>query len=639
MSLADLVHGSSTRAPSRARAGDGMGEGMGAHARLVPFDEARRGPDFARWRALSAGAAPHLLPEFFALERPLVARGEPLVAEAFDGDRMIGALPLVLEGRSLSAMRTDHTPDYDFLGSPAALEAIWARLRDDPRWRTLVLKNVPSGSPLATRLPELARADACPSAVRPGARHAYFELPGFEARLPHKFLVNTRRLSRKVEGLALERLPLPDRASFAEALEIEGRAWKAAAGSDIAAAADVARFYRALSRFLGRRGQAALYFLRSGAARVAMLLAVEDGHTLYALKIGYDPAFAAVGPGHLLVWMVAADAERRGVRIFDFVGYDDEWKRKWTEAASERVTVIIYRCSLDGFASWVLNERLRAGARTGRVEAAAPLRSGCQRRDLVGEHGALERVRGRLARGVGLRAGVRRALGEASAPAALQGAPSRFEVGSWVRVRDEAAIRATLDARGRLRGLSFVPHQFAYCGELFRVQRHVRRICDDDGRFRAIARSVILEGADCGGRASEPAGCGRRCPLWFRDEWLEPAEAPARERVVAGGARATSRHARVRTLDEILGGLDLGGRRDGVAFMPEMAAFVGKRLAIVERVPAVFELDRWTAPRARIYLLEGTSCSGAVVDEEAPCDRACALLWHEDWLLLEDDGA
>lgn len=610
------------------------------HATLVPFDEARTHEDFARWRALGEGAPPHLRPEFFALERPLLAHGEPLVAEAWDGDRMVGALPLLLEGRALSAMRTEHTPDFDFLGAPAALASIWRALREDPRWRTLVLKNVPKDSPLATELPKLAEADACPTVVRPGARHAYFELPGFEAKLAHKFLVNTKRLARKLDGLALERLPIPDRASFAEALAIEGRAWKASAGSDIASEAEVARFYRALTRWLGRRGEASLYFLKAGGKRIAMLLAIEDGHTLYALKIGYDPEFAAYGPGHLMVWQAALDAEKRGLRVFDFVGYDDEWKRKWTEASFERVTVIVYRCSLDGFASWVLNERVRPSLHVGRVEAVAPLRSGCQRRDLVAEHTALERARGVLARGLGIRSGLAHALHGAprrptteAAPIALQGAPSRFEVGSWVRVRDEAAIRATLDARGKLRGLAFVPQQFAYCGGVFRVQRHVRRICDDAGRFRTIARSVILEGADCGGHEPEPAGCGRRCPLWFRDEWLEPIEAPARP----PPGRDLGRHARVRTLDEILATLDLHGRHDGVSFMPEMAALAGKRFAIVEAVRAVFELDRWAPPRGRIYLLDGTSCSGATVDAEHPCDRACALLWHEDWLLMEGE--
>jgi hypothetical protein len=116
----------------------------------------------------------------------------------------------------------------------------------------------------------------------------------------------------------------------------------------------------------------------------------------------------------------------------------------------------------------------------------------------------------------------------------------------------------------------------------------------------------------------------------FRDEWLEPAPAPGQ----VATARA-KRHARVRGLDEIAAGLDLRGRRDGVTFMPEMAAYAGKRLAVVDRIERVFELDRWTPTPHAIYLLDGARCSGAVLGDRGPCDRACALLWHEDWLVLE----
>jgi hypothetical protein len=45
-------------------------------------------------------------------------------------------------------------------------------------------------------------------------------------------------------------------------------------------------------------------------------------------------------------------------------------------------------------------------------------------------------------------------------PAAPLAALSRFAHGDWVRVRDAAQVRATLDAGDRLRGLRFVP---AHC--------------------------------------------------------------------------------------------------------------------------------------------------------------------------------
>jgi hypothetical protein len=119
----------------------------------------------------------------------------------------------------------------------------------------------------------------------------------------------------------------------------------------------------------------------------------------------------------------------------------------------------------------------------------------------------------------------------------------------------------------------------------------------------------------------------------FRDEWLEPAKAPHQE----PSAASTHRHARVRELDQIVAGLDLHGRRDGLTFMPEMAAYAGQRFAILERLRQVFEYDRWVAPRRSIYLLEGIHCSGSSAGAGGPCQRACTVLWHEDWLILEPE--
>lgn len=602
-------------------------------AATLALTEVHHGPDWHRWRELASEAPPFLSPEFFALSAPLAEAGRPFLALARHADRLIGALPLVLVDRTFHALRSDHTPEYEYVGTDEGLDAIWRTLRRDRRWSEMILEKVPEHSLLATRLPALARADGCPTVLHPDTRQPFFELPDFEKRLKAHFLTNLRRCERKAGGVELERCVVPTRAAVDEAMAIEAMAWKAAAGTSVAADPKVAHLYRALLRLLGRCGRGSLYFLRVAGRRIATLLAAEDGHTLYALKIGYDPGYASVSPGHLLVWKVAADAERRGLRELNFVGRDDEWKRKWTAQAHSHVSLVVYRRSARGLLAYGLREVVKPRLPELMRALQSPLRRGCQRNDILGPSTWRLRLTDRLSRGFGIRSGIRRKLVGRPLPLERLGDASQFAPGSWVRVIDEARLRATLDERSRLRGLAFVPTQWESCRNVYRVQQQVRRIRDDRGKFRPVKRTVLLEGVNCAGHGPEPGGCGRHCPLMFRDEWLEPAKAPRQEPPAA----STGRHARVRELEQILSGLDLHGRRDGLTFMPEMASYAGRRFAIVERLPQVFEYDRWVAPRRPIYLLEGLHCSGAGAGAAGPCHRACALMWHEDWLILEPE--
>lgn|GEM_PF-1213462 len=608
---------------------------QGVDAIVRSIADVRGDHDWSRWRELAADAPPYLLPEFFALSAPR-ASGEGLVAVASRSGRFVGALPLLLGPGGLRSFSSDQTPGYDYWGAPEGLDAIWLALCRDRRWNELLLENVPAGSLLATRLPELARGDHRPAMVLPGPRQRFFALPGFEERLDSRFRMGLRRCERKAGGLELERIVRPTRSDFEAAIAIEAMAWKGVAGTSIASDPQVAHVYHALVRLLGRRGRAHLSFLRAGGSRIAVLFAAEDAKTLYALKVGYDPQYSSLGPGHLLFWKVAADAERRGLRVLHFLGRDAEWKRKWTDEAQELVSVRVYQRSVGGLALYGLRERIKPRLPESMRDLRAPLRRGCQRDDIVGVHSLLDRIRGRLRAGLGIRSGIRRALHARPPAREPLGEASRFAPGDWVRVLDAPRIQATLDAGSRLRGLKWIPQQWTSCGQVYRVQKQVRRMRDDHGRYRPIVRTVLLEGVSCAGDGPAPAGCGRRCPTMARDEWLEPAARPRQE--PPGSGPSGRRYARVRTVDEIVAGLNLAGRRDGLKFMPEMEQYACRRFPIVEALPKVYEHDSWVDTRKRIYLLEGLYCGGSIPGEPGPCDRACALLWHEDWLIVEPDA-
>ncbi|MEV4551164.1 hypothetical protein AB0L44_10205 [Nonomuraea wenchangensis] len=106
-----------------------------------------------------------------------------------------------------------------------------------------------------------------------------------------------------------------------------------------------------------------------------------------------------------------------------------------------------------------------------------------------------------------------------------------LKVGDVVEVRSEAEIRATLDERGELDGLPFMPEMAAYCGRRLTVHKVAHKLCDTQTRtgLRRMERAVHLTGARCDGAAH--GGCQTNCSMYWKDAWIrrvgETSVAPA----------------------------------------------------------------------------------------------------------------
>lgn len=99
-----------------------------------------------------------------------------------------------------------------------------------------------------------------------------------------------------------------------------------------------------------------------------------------------------------------------------------------------------------------------------------------------------------------------------------------LKVGDVVRVRGRDDILATLDERGMLDGLPFMPEMLQYCGQIHRVAKRADKTCDTIHKTggRRMSNAVHLD-LRCGGGAH--GGCGARCLLFWKEAWLERVSA------------------------------------------------------------------------------------------------------------------
>ncbi|HEX6677875.1 MAG TPA: hypothetical protein VF486_23030 [Actinomycetes bacterium] len=108
-----------------------------------------------------------------------------------------------------------------------------------------------------------------------------------------------------------------------------------------------------------------------------------------------------------------------------------------------------------------------------------------------------------------------------------------LKAGELVEVRSEAEILATLDSKGELDSLPFMPEMRQFCGRRFRVAKRAVKLCDTiswTGMYR-MENAVHLEGVRCDGQAH--GGCQAGCNTYWKEAWLKRLDDEGRESVAA----------------------------------------------------------------------------------------------------------
>jgi hypothetical protein len=111
-----------------------------------------------------------------------------------------------------------------------------------------------------------------------------------------------------------------------------------------------------------------------------------------------------------------------------------------------------------------------------------------------------------------------------------------LRAGDLVEVLSESEILATLDDRGELESLPFMPEMSRFCGRRMTVHKVANKLCDTigHGSMRRMVRAVHLTGGRCDGQSH--GGCQTACSLYFKEAWVrkvqpdDPVPEPAPDR-------------------------------------------------------------------------------------------------------------
>jgi CelD/BcsL family acetyltransferase involved in cellulose biosynthesis len=162
------------------------------------------------------------------------------------------------------------------------------------------------------------------------------------------FRANLRRRRRQLERLgtlSVERVT--DGSSLAERLEegfaLEQRGWKGKEGTAIAQDERTRAFYTELAAGAARHGYLALFFLRLDGKAIAFHYGLAYRGIYYVPKLAYDESLKGCSPGLVLLEEAIKDGIARGLRGYDFLGAEAEWKNKWSSGALPHHWLFIFR--------------------------------------------------------------------------------------------------------------------------------------------------------------------------------------------------------------------------------------------------------------------------------------------------------
>ncbi|HEX8204579.1 MAG TPA: GNAT family N-acetyltransferase [Solirubrobacteraceae bacterium] len=337
------------------------------------------------WNDLAAEEpTPFLTHEWFTSWWNAYGSGELVTAVIRDHEGRLRAAACLVRTRlgGLGAPANPHTGDWDVVGRDEdAREELWQAIATWGGGARVTLPYLREGS---RSLEDARRAFVGRYRVQvvPGPRSPYLELPeSYEAlmaaasrNMRSQVGRRARQLEKALGELRLRTITGGDELDGAldTLFTLEASGWKARAGTAILHEPGAERLYRDFARAAAERGWLRVYLLEAGGEPLAGDFGIALGGVGFLLKTGFDEAHGRLSPGLVLRGEVLRASIEEGLRGYDFLGPDDDYKLRWTPTVRPRVTLRAFRGPA-GLPAAAWHGRLRPGLKRAR-DAAQRLR-------------------------------------------------------------------------------------------------------------------------------------------------------------------------------------------------------------------------------------------------------------------------
>jgi len=290
-----------------------------------------------------------------------------LILLAEDQEKLVGIAPLMyyvdktfgLRTRKIQLIGTPQSDYGDFIlveKKEQCLTAFVNYILNKPyeSWDCIELKDIPENSETPVLLQKIGKIVTVAN-IRVIHECPYLPVPASVSELINslsgKFKKNLRRSQKQLEQNC--KLKFIDYSSpklclegMKNLFELHQKRWTACGELGVFTDQVVRDFHLNIAESFSRKGWLGLYAMLTNDEIVACLYGFKYQSKFYYYLSGMNPFYSKYGPGNLLIFFVLQKCINEGLKEFDFLRGEEEYKTRWTSLSRKNFDVVFVKNGL-----------------------------------------------------------------------------------------------------------------------------------------------------------------------------------------------------------------------------------------------------------------------------------------------------